>query len=283
MEKLQRKFSDGQITPLIGGGTNAVYLLEQDGARSVLKVAMVSNENARREAACLKLLNESMISPKLYQTFEMDNRFVIQLEFIKGQSFLDLVSRHYKAADFNSMYPLFISLGQLLSRLHNTRVDKCAYLCEIELTIPDQKNFIERSLHNQSCEFISHLAGTKGQPPVLLHGDFGYHNAIRNSSGADKIIDWELAGLGDPRIDIANVLFWMHLHFPDAAPACSKFFIDAYTDQRAIDCSPELMHGYVIFQVWRIIELVTDHFPENVKKEWNRRLSWALEHNFVSF
>lgn len=116
---------------------------------------------------------------------------------------------------------------------------------------------------------------------LLLHGDFGYHNVIRDVKGNSKLIDWEFAGYGDPRVDVANVLFWTHLHFPNIAHVCVRAFINAYIERRKEDFTSDILHAHIILQIWRIIEIVKDDFPEPVKKEWNRRLDWALNHVFI--
>jgi len=96
------------------------------------------------------------------------------------------------------------------------------------------------------------------------------------------LIDWELAGMGDPRLDVANVLFWTHLHFPDMAKACTRAFLDAYSEERNAGFAPDELKAAVIVQVWRIIGLVDESFPEHVLKEWNRRLAWVLDRDFTS-
>lgn len=146
---------------------------------------------------------------------------------------------------------------------------------------PGRKTFIEENLYRRSVQRILGIGGDTEHAPVLVHGDFGYHNVICDLSGQNRVIDWEMAGMGDPRMDLANVLFWTHLHFPDHAGRFGEAFIRSYLNRRWVDCSPESMHSFVIFQVWRILGLVNGDFPDHVKAEWNRRLAWALDHRFI--
>lgn len=116
---------------------------------------------------------------------------------------------------------------------------------------------------------------------VLLHGDYGYHNVLQRGSGGYCLIDWELAGFGDPRLDVGNLLFWTHLHFLNIARACTRCFLEGYEAVRPLGNTPDTIHAAVICQIWRIIGLVRENFSEAVKTEWNRRLSWALNHTFI--
>lgn len=77
---IKAKFPEHEITPLNGGGTNALYLLERNGIRTVLKIAMISNFNAGVEEECLHILNRSRFAPRLYERFEIDGRTGLRIE-----------------------------------------------------------------------------------------------------------------------------------------------------------------------------------------------------------
>lgn len=279
-ELVRQQFPKYQISPLSGGGTNAVFLLEQNGIRSVLKVAMISNSNASVERECLRLLRERRIAPHLYQDLMIAERIGLRMEYVSGKSLLSSIQECIKASDIYTVYRIFSALGQTLAEVHHLHIENSVKLRKIELEDPPKKSFIDAKLYTRSVELFSELRGVFDQHPVLLHGDFGYHNVIGQSLERMKLIDWELAALGDARIDIANVLFWTHLHFPDIALDCVKAFVDAYIEMRAEDCSSDILHRFVIYQIWRMIHMITDDFPIPVKAEWNRRLSWAFDHVF---
>lgn len=279
-EQIQEDFPDCHISVLRGGGTNALFLLERRGILSVLKIAMISNHNASIEKKCLLLLEKHQVAPRLFQDLTVAGRNGLQMEYVNGNSLLSIIQDNLKTSNLDVIIPIYSSLGRLLANVHNIRVDDQIELGKIEMDMPPIKTFIDAALYERSASLIVHLNEIAGKHRVLLHGDFGYHNVIRDMSGKDWLIDWELAGLGDPRVDVANVLFWTHLHFPDMATDCGKAFMDAYKERRDEDFTPEIMHAFVVRQVWRIIGLVQDHFPEPVKREWNRRLIWALEHRF---
>lgn len=274
--KLQSRFPLSELTPLTGGGTNSVYQLRQNGRQSVLKIARISNKNAETETICLNLLNETGLAPRLLQDFQIENMKILQMEYVEGKTILELILDLREDSKFDQIYSLFSAMGRLLAKLHAS--SKQVEIGNISLTIPQNKSFIEHELYLRSIDLITNL---NEHSKELLHGDFGYHNIIINPSRKMRIIDWELAGIGDPRIDVSNVLFWTHLHFPEIAQRCVNEFLSAYTNDVNLDCSTGVIKSFVIIQLWRIINLANDNFPINVKKEWNRRLSWTLDHDFV--
>lgn len=201
------------------------------------------------------------------------------MEYIAGKTLLDEIIDKYKLSNIEGIYPIFHYMGYSLGDLHKQKLEITSSIPDIELII-QYKSFITRKLYEQSLQSVSYLSSIN-KHEVLLHGDYGYHNVFKQESGSQRIIDWELAGYGDPRTDIGNVLFWTHLHFSDIAEVCVNHFIEAYLTINKLECSPEIMHSFVIIQIWRIIQLVNDDFPEHVKREWNRRLEWALNHKFT--
>ena len=275
LEKLRSRFPLSEIIPLAGGGTNSVFILRQNEIQSVIKVAMISNKYAETELLCLNSLKDTGLSPRLLQSFQIGNKKVLQMEYMDGRTFLESILALRTEPKLDDIPSIFSSMGRFLAELHDTPI--LVELKEIELTIPEDKSFIEHELYQRSIDCISNI---QEYSKVLLHGDFGYHNIIVGPTGL-TLIDWEVAGIGDPRIDISNVLFWTHLHFPDIAQKCVNEFLIAYAIERNMDFSPGVLKAFVIVQIWRIIELVNENFPTNVIKEWNRRLSWSLDHDFV--
>ncbi|WP_245883920.1 phosphotransferase [Vibrio albus] len=51
--------------------------------------------------------------------------------------------------------------------------------------------------------------------PTLCHHDFGHYNLIETDKGL-KVIDWEYAGVGDPRMDLAMMIDIEQLNMPSA-------------------------------------------------------------------
>lgn len=281
-EPILNKFSEYRISTLDGGGTNALYLLEKSGNhKSVLKIAMLSNNKARTEESCLHILKESNLVPKLISSKLIENKVCLHMEYIEGNTLLNTLLENQNASRSTDSLSLFSSLGKLLAAIHQIKVVEREILSQISLELPPRKTFIDDDLYRRSLQHITDLNKGIVENLVLIHGDFGYHNVIRDIASRHVVIDWELASIGDPRLDLANLLFWAHLHFPEEANEYCRVFIDEYLKINPCVCSPEIMHSFVVFQVWRIIELVTDDFPDHVKSEWNRRLSWVLDNIFL--
>lgn len=274
--KLQSRFPHSKLTPLMGGGTNSVFQLSGNGRQSVIKIAMISNKNAKTEEICLNSLNDTGLAPRLIKSFQIDNMKILQMEYVEGKTILESILGLREDSRLDEIYSLFSVMGRLLAKLHT--LSKRVEIGDVSLTLPQNKSFIDHELYLRSKDLIAIL---DEHSKVLLHGDFGYHNIIVDPTGKMRLIDWELAGIGDPRIDVSNVLFWTHLHFPEIALRCVHEFLNVYTNEINLDCSSRLIKSFLVIQVWRIMQLVNDHFPANVKKEWNRRLSWALDHDFV--
>ena len=56
----------------------------------------------------------------------------------------------------------------------------------------------------------------------LVHGDFGSNNVLTAEDRITGVIDWSEAMVGDPRYDIANILFWRP--WLDCMEAQARFF-----------------------------------------------------------
>lgn len=188
---IKAKFPEHEITPLSGGGTNALYLLERNGIRTVLKIAMISNFNAGVEEECLHILNRSRFAPRLYERFEIDRRTSLRIEYIEGPSYLSLILERLKDADVGKIFPLFSSLGELLAELHAVQLSSDHRLPCFNIHPPEKNTFIEESLYQRSVQRIMGISGDTDHAPVLVHGDFGYHNVIFDLSGQSRVIDWE--------------------------------------------------------------------------------------------
>lgn len=60
----------------------------------------------------------------------------------------------------------------------------------------------------QSLDAIALLADSIPEPRGLVHGDFGSNNVLVTDGVITGLIDWSEAMIGDPRYDLANILFW---------------------------------------------------------------------------
>ncbi|MER5213995.1 phosphotransferase [Streptomyces sp. NPDC002838] len=75
-----------------------------------------------------------------------------------------------------------------------------------------------------------HAGGGAGRTDhVLVHGDFGPHNALFDPSSfqVTAVVDWEFAHLGDPVEDLAWCEWIIRMHHPEHVDALGDFY-DAY-------------------------------------------------------
>lgn len=66
--------------------------------------------------------------------------------------------------------------------------------------------------------------------PVLLHRDLHPRQLFVPADPGDpvELIDWDLAGPGDPALDLANLLMHLELRWPEAAPTAGAALLAGY-------------------------------------------------------
>jgi hygromycin-B 4-O-kinase len=67
----------------------------------------------------------------------------------------------------------------------------------------------------------------------LIHGDFGSANVITNGDAVSAVIDWDLAAVGDPLYDVANLLFWSEARL---AAVCDTLRRRHAAERRTLAC-----------------------------------------------
>lgn len=157
--------------------------------------------------------------------------------------------------------PYVERLAWLLHRLHRLRPPEDVRLVVPTVTLPvamanlaaladligepDLSTSIERIM-GPACLAEEH-------PPVLLHGDYHFSNAlIEDGQQISGIIDWEFSALGDPRWDVANA--YMQLVDLDAAGPAAEF-LNAYLHfSRLKFDAPPIYSAVASLQQWAVSE-----------------------------
>lgn len=273
---LLSKFQNIKLTELTGGYTNSTLLLEGSNPLVVAKIFKTDNSDARKEINALTLLNDSGVSPRMYDYFEDDKLLYIIMDYIQGingQRILD-------SGDIDRSREIYRLLGiQLAKDIHSIKqIDSDSGLPLIELVNVDidSINFIPSNLKDE----VRHILNIPiKEEKTLIHGDFGPHNTIIS----DKlmfVIDWEWSGWGNPLQDVAWVVWFVHLHYPDFCKELSEVFLSSYSSFSNVQITEELVKAYAISRVSSILNRIKIANLD-VKNEWLRRLEWTLKTNFV--
>lgn len=101
-------------------------------------------------------------------------------------------------------------LGRLVSAIHQVQVsDRRFKLCIVD-RIQNAVNGIRHALPPRLIRLYHRVLelGAAHRCSVYVHHDLNPGNVLR-TAGRSWVIDWELAGLGDPDYDIATALLWL--------------------------------------------------------------------------
>ena len=129
--------------------------------------------------------------------------------------------------------------------------------------------------------------------PALIHGDYHLDNTLvdRRSPEIKAIIDWELATVGDPAMDVAlALLFWgdkratgvpafAHLQAVSRFPGVvdRQHLAGLWAD--ATKRSTDAMGYYIAFAAWRLAAIVEGAYGLYVAGKVNTAYAANLEHD----
>lgn len=222
------------LAPAVGGFSNLTLRATIAGAPCVLKAASRPAKRAdlRREARALALLDGRRLgAPRA-------------LAFREGGGWSLLVTARRPGAPGLSLYgapaaaiaPACAALGRALARLHAAPIAPPADLGDLAIAgraaaaaealgaLP-----LPPELRAPLAEALAHPAWRPARPR-LVHGDAGLHNILWGRRGL-TLLDWELAGWGDPRLDLAWAA-WA-LRFRGAPAELWAALLDGYGRERA--------------------------------------------------
>jgi thiamine kinase-like enzyme len=101
------------------------------------------------------------------------------------------------------------------------------------MNVPEAFRRLVTDLHAAMVALPKHL------PLSLVHGDCWYRNAIQRRDGSMALIDWDLAGIGSPLLELGNLLLTSHFEFEhplhlEVDGAKIKAMIRGYQQYRSI-------------------------------------------------
>ena len=192
---------------------------------------------------------------------------------INGQNILD-------NNEIDNIKKLYELLGYNLSKnIHSIEQEKNVMKLP-EIKLEDINNGIFEYLDNNTKETIKNMLDIKvNENNTLIHGDFGPHNVIYHNNSIIAI-DWEWAGYGNPMYDIAWVLWFTNIHYPNYYQILSDIFINTYLKHNGINISETLIKAYSISNVLKILSRIKEKNIES-KNEWVRRLNWTIENDLL--
>jgi aminoglycoside phosphotransferase (APT) family kinase protein len=266
-----------RLAPTMGGFSNLTLAVYLDGRPCVLKAASAParRNDLRHEAAMLRMLHGRRLgAPPLLAHAEADDWTLLVTARRPGLSGITLYTRPPA-----QLIPAYHAFGRTLARLHRsmlaptapamliaTRVERLrAELTALPLADELRAPLIRALAHPAWCPTV----------PCLVHGDAGLHNIVWNTRRL-SLLDWELAGWADPRLDLAWVA-WT-IAFRTLPDALWNALLAGYgpRSEAARSLDPASSAALALGQVATL--LVRSHGRPDAWAEWQRRARWTITH-----
>jgi aminoglycoside phosphotransferase (APT) family kinase protein len=274
----------------VSGAPGESYLLKQgvvaDSAESLANEAALYRRLAATGGAIAAAI------PRLYG-FDAAHGVLI-LEWIAGGE--DLY-RH-QAARARCSPALFAALGRVLAALHAVTPDDEELRRDAPWVLSLHRPRLDalRYLSVPSIELIKAIQRdavfARGldelrdgwRVETLAHRDVKWANCIVAPGGAIRLVDWEMAGWGDPALDVGSalgeLLGWRLRSGADARPAAEPAiaaFWRAYTRARALDdaAADELLGRAIRYGAARLVQSAYEKTQET--RRMSARVTRGLE------
>jgi aminoglycoside phosphotransferase (APT) family kinase protein len=172
------------------------------------------------------------------------------------------------------------ALGRSLARLHQLQLRPPDDAIAAGLLLAERATALATALrqlplpaglYEQLTTALAHPAW-HCPTPRLVHGDAGLHNLLWAAPRL-TLLDWELAGWGDPRVDLAW-LAWT-LRFRGLPPRCWQAVLAGYGPRAATLVADEAtLRALALGQVSGLLARAAGrpHWDE-----WLRRARWSVE------
>ncbi|MDG1013221.1 MAG: phosphotransferase family protein [Luminiphilus sp.] len=300
------------LGPLSGGNSNLTWHFSSAEQACVVRTTpneAISPNSARgieRESKVLKLVEGAVKAPKLIAWCDdlqvMGRPFLVQ-EWIDGRS----VTATLPNSDWN-LVGAANALGEDMMR-QLADVHSIVWPHETLSTLGRPDNFLNRQLERWLAVRKEHAVrelpllfelGTWLQDnmpvterPALIHGDYHLDNTLVSVETPEikAIIDWELATVGDPAMDVAlALLFWGEKRVSET-PAFSHLQaisrVSGVVDRRHLAAvwseetgrSIDTMGYYITLAAWRLAAIVEGAYGLYAQGKVDTPYAAGLEHD----
>ncbi len=212
----------GPLAVLEGGRSGLTYVISDGGTRRVVKAVppgskAVGRNDVLRQSYVLSALAGSDVPVPRVIARDAEEPAWFAMEFAEGAA-LEPVYEPAAALPTDTARRRMLTAAAVLGRLHAVPLaDLAARLREAGGEPPaaaDPADELERwtrtmhavpeELRPGSEELLAALAASVPPPvaPVLVHGDFRLGNLMFAGETPTALVDWEIWGIGDPRVDL---------------------------------------------------------------------------------
>ncbi|WP_406431318.1 phosphotransferase family protein [Streptomyces sp. NBC_00631] len=236
----------GELRTLPGGHSGLTYSLTAGEVSYVVKAVppgqrAVGRNDVLRQARILRTLAGSPVPVPAVVAVDETEPAWFAMEFVDGQAVEPVLDEH--RLDPGLCRTRMLALAGVLRDLHGTAspevpeplgpAEELARWSRTMRAVPDE-------LRPGSEELLRALAARIPEPAslTLTHGDFRLGNVLCRGERPAAVVDWEIWGYGDPRIDLAwFLLFTDHRNFPRLGRAVpglptEEELLTAYLDGR---------------------------------------------------
>lgn len=212
----------GDLRTLPGGHSGLTYSISAGTGAYVVKAVPpgqrpVGRNDVLRQARILRALAGSPVPvPEVFVVDEREPAW-FAMEFVTGEAIEPVLDEH--RLDPELCRTRMLALAGVLRDLHRTHFDGAEPLdpaAELERWARTMRA-VPVPLRPGAEEVLGLLAAgiPESLPPVLIHGDFRLGNVLCRGERPSAVVDWEIWGLGDPRVDLGwFLLFADHRNFP---------------------------------------------------------------------
>ncbi|GAA3774914.1 phosphotransferase family protein [Streptomyces coacervatus] len=236
----------GDLRTLPGGHSGLTYSLTAGPGSYVVKAVPpgqrpVGRNDVLRQARVLSALAGSPVPVPGVVAVDEGEPAWFAMEFVEGEAIEPVLDEH--RLDPGLCRVRMLALADVLRDLHGTTGGEAAQPLgpagELDRWSRTMRA-VPPELRPGAEDVLDALASgvPDGIPPTLTHGDFRLGNVLCQGERPAAVVDWEIWGHGDPRIDLAwFLLFADHRNFPRVGRAVSGLpgeeeLLTAYLDGR---------------------------------------------------